>query len=722
MPQVYDRVDAVVRLGTTNPFGASGRGMSQGEYCYTNELPESENKHEHKSNHEAHGTGVTVLIVVLFAANVAVMVVRTRYLLRHLVAGAILRLHLLRYAVVSVTRDDFSHLPATGLTANRLPSQPPHADHPASDDEYQIPPAPRPVAHSSRLAKRAPPDGVSRGKKGKQVLVVELPERERISDDEVLTRDQGARPDNERVQVASVTVEAAAVTNGTPAAVSTNEEKLAQSDVREMGWLVGLQHAIRSQLVATVEKFAQNVAAALPALVPTQPPVSAPTLTLDHSPIASSTATAPRVWSTSIPITPISPVPSHKSTPALVIPVPEPASDPLPTLEPELVPIVANGPDSILASVSVLPVEPDLQPPVVVADPAPAGAPAPAVDLVPDCDRASEPAPTPEAQVGQTEGGASKDEVSNADAEVHEPVAPIEEDCGRPEEGTHEGGVMEDSATAGQFADPASVPPADSASISPSDPSPNPSAVPAPDAAASPSPSPVSAQDPAVVPAHGEPDSTLAPGQTSEAALGAARAPGLDASTTPTPTPAPAPVELHDGPESAPVLAIVPPSTPALALEGESGAEPASNPVAALGSASGVAGNELPAQTAQVEDRIPAANQADEMGSGGRLDTHQVEVAGEVEKPGVQVAETPSDNQTENGVGATERSGVISSEKEQAGVALVSADVEMKGDLEPMAEPAEEQVNTSGVIAPTLASELLILRFPPPVKVLIPPL
>ncbi|KAG9091627.1 hypothetical protein FRC06_000487, partial [Ceratobasidium sp. 370] len=392
----------------------------------------------------------------------------------------------------------------------------------------------------------------------------------------------------------------------------------------------------------------------------------------------------------------------------------------------------------------------DPQPPVVVADPAPAGAPAPAVDLVPDFERAPEPAQTPEAQVGQTEGGASQDEGSKADAEVREPVAPIEEDGGRLEvkvvnvgasdvvegpeavtlpEGTNEGGVIEDSAsepsstpdvtslsdlgsdptpasnpssepapgsaptpapcplssapvpvldpaptvgqasvpvaTGGQFADPASVLPADSASISPSDQSPHPSAVPAPDAAASPSPSPISSQDPAD-------------------ALGATRAPGLDESITPTPTPAPAPVGLHDGPESAPVLAIVGLSTPTSASEGESGAEPASNSVAVLGSASGVAGNELLAQMVQ---------------------THQVEVAGEVEKPGVQVAETPPDNQTENGVGATERSGVISSEKEQAGVALVSADVEMKGDLEPMAEPAEEQVNTSGVIAPTLASE-----------------
>ncbi|KAG9078352.1 hypothetical protein FRC06_008410, partial [Ceratobasidium sp. 370] len=406
-------------------------------------------------------------------------------------------------------------------------------------------------------------------------------------------------------------------------------------------------------------------------------------------------------------------------------------------------------------------------------------------------DRASEPAPTPGAQVGQTEGGASEDDVSKADAEVREPVAPIEEDGGRPEEvkvanvgasdvvegpeavtlpeETNEGGVMEDSgfepsstpdvisisdlgsdptpasnpsfepapgsaptltpcplssapvpvldpaptvgqasvpiATGGHLADPASVLPADSASISPSGQSPHPSAVPAPDAAASPSPSPVSPQDPAVVPAHGETDSTLAPGQTSEATLGAARAPGLDASTTPTPKPAPAPVGLHDRPESAPVLAIVPPSTTAPALEGGSGAKRASNPVAVLVSASGVAGNEPPAQTVQVEDRIPAANQADEMGSEGRLDTHQVEVAREVGKPVVQVAETASDDQTGNGAGPTGMSGVISSVKEQAGVAPVPANVDIKGDSEPVAEPAEEQVNTSGVIAPTLEDE-----------------
>ncbi|KAG9118522.1 hypothetical protein FRC07_006927, partial [Ceratobasidium sp. 392] len=61
MPEIYDRVDAVVRLATTNPFSASNRGMSQGEYCYTNELPEEETGPKDKAEREPKQPGITAL-------------------------------------------------------------------------------------------------------------------------------------------------------------------------------------------------------------------------------------------------------------------------------------------------------------------------------------------------------------------------------------------------------------------------------------------------------------------------------------------------------------------------------------------------------------------------------------------------------------------------------------------------------------------------------------
>ncbi|KAG9075289.1 hypothetical protein FRC06_010170, partial [Ceratobasidium sp. 370] len=579
MPQVYDRVDAVVRLGTTNPFSASGRGMSQGEYCYTNELPQSENERGHKSDHEAHGSGVTVLPPFNPHSQDRDTDRRQRRRDGREDPPPAPSSRRRRDSLASPTpirrrtRDtERFPTPARRQTYREPspPSQPLYADHPDSDGEYQIPPAPRPVPRSSRLAKQAPPGRantatrqplpglqypehsdeetypvpsapkaksgsglapmrrvggyndarrrVSSGKKGTQVLAAEHPEQEQLSDDEVLTRGQDAHTDNEQVQPASITVfadvEPIAVTTSVPVAVSTNEKianaeppversngyvsepgqasqpsqrlwppwywppfapqplppnptnhelcpacveksapkvcenchttfnpgkpepantgpsndqttkpvgvyslvcletPMGESDVRELvkneldrilrenrlveGLAGRVADAIRPELPAMVEKFARDLAAALPALVPNQPPVSTPMLTLDPSPTAPSTATAPLTLRTaSIPITPISPVPAHKSTP-IITPVTEPASGPLPTREPEPVPTVANGPDPILDSVLESSVEPipetpgpvtapeptpsvqDPQPLVVMADPAPAGAPAPA--------------------------------------------------------------------------------------------------------------------------------------------------------------------------------------------------------------------------------------------------------------------------------------------------------------------------------------------------------
>lgn len=229
-----------------------------------------------------------------------------------------------------------------------------------------------------------------------------------------------------------------------------------ESDVREMvkneldrilkeGKLVeGLAgrvaDAIRPELAAMVSKFAQDLAAAIPAIptipaVPDQPPVPALMLTLDPSPAGPFATSAPLTFrSASTPMTPISPAVARTTVPAAV-----PAS----SSPPGLVPTAATSPDSILDP-PVSPIEPvqqplgqvptpeptpsvhDPQPPAVVADSTRAGPSAPVIDAVPDFGRASEPGPTPEAQVSQTEGGASKGDVLTVDAEVHGPVVPVE--------------------------------------------------------------------------------------------------------------------------------------------------------------------------------------------------------------------------------------------------------------------------------------------------------
>ncbi|KAG8793524.1 hypothetical protein FRC12_002484 [Ceratobasidium sp. 428] len=61
MPEIYDRVDAVVRLATTNPFNTAGRGMSNGEYSYTAEIPEIEAEFRKKAEQQPKQPGVTTL-------------------------------------------------------------------------------------------------------------------------------------------------------------------------------------------------------------------------------------------------------------------------------------------------------------------------------------------------------------------------------------------------------------------------------------------------------------------------------------------------------------------------------------------------------------------------------------------------------------------------------------------------------------------------------------
>ncbi|KAG8757673.1 hypothetical protein FRC12_010234 [Ceratobasidium sp. 428] len=61
MPEIYDRVDAVVRLATTNPFNTAGRGMSNGEYSYTAEIPEVEAEFRKKAEQQPKQPGVTTL-------------------------------------------------------------------------------------------------------------------------------------------------------------------------------------------------------------------------------------------------------------------------------------------------------------------------------------------------------------------------------------------------------------------------------------------------------------------------------------------------------------------------------------------------------------------------------------------------------------------------------------------------------------------------------------
>ncbi|KAG8717925.1 hypothetical protein FRC08_006345 [Ceratobasidium sp. 394] len=639
MPQVYDRVDAVVRLGTTNPFNTSGRGMSQGEYCYTGELPESERQPGDSGNREARKPGVTVLPD--FNPHLPEEDTSRRQRRRD---G--------REDPPSRRRRDF---PASPTPMRRRvrdteqyptptrrqtyrdpspPSEPAYAEHPVSDEEYQTPRVP-PVARSSRLAKQASPGRASSGnrqllsdsyypehsdedaypvpsvskvknrtgpaptgdaggyddrqqripsnKNGKKVQVVEPPEQERLSSEEVLPRDQDAYTENKQAQPASATVDAnvepAIAPESVPIAVSANGEKtgnmeppteksngclsepgqpsqpsqpsqppwppwywppfasqslppnqtphdlcpscaaksapkvceschtsftpnkpepanqgtsndqptksMDESGVREMvkneldrllkenklleGLASRVVDAIRPELSTMVSNFAQEVAAALPILVPAQPPISVPALTLDPSPAAPAASSAPSTFrSTSIPMTPISPVPIHTPTPVLVTPVPGLAANSLPVHEPEPVLVVANGPDSVLDPAPVSPLEPaqqtlgqinapepappvhDLPPLALKSDPAPTIPPTLAVGAVPDFDRASESASTLEAQAGQTEGGADKDEVSKLDGEVQEPVVsvegpllvgqaasgvePVEDDDGKPEE------------------------------------------------------------------------------------------------------------------------------------------------------------------------------------------------------------------------------------------------------------------------------------------------
>ncbi|KAG9101281.1 hypothetical protein FS749_008253 [Ceratobasidium sp. UAMH 11750] len=953
MPQVYDRVDAVVRLSTTNPFNTSGRGMSQGEYCYTGELPESERQPGDSGNREARKPGVTVLPD--FNPHPPEEDTGRRQRRRDGREDPPSRRR--RDFPASPTpirrrvRDTEQYPTPTRRQTYRDPSplsEPAYAEHPVSDEEYQTPQAP-PVARSSRLAKQASSGRASSGnrqplpdsyypehsdedaypapsvpkmknrawpaptgnaggfddrqeripssKNGKEVQVVEPPEQEQTFSEEGLIRGQAAYTESKQVQPASATVNAniepAIVLESAPIAVSANGEKtgnmeppreksngylsepgqpsqpsqpsqppwppwywppfasqpqppnqtphdlcpscaaksapkvceschtsftpnklepsnpgtsndqpaksMDESDVREMvkseldrllkenklleGLAGRVVDAIRPELSTMVSNFAQEVAAALPALVPAQPSISVPTLTLDPSPAAPVTSSAPSTFrSASIPMTPISPVPVHTPTPVLVDPVPGLVAHSPPAREPEPVLVVANGPDSVLDSVPVPPLElapqinaPELVPPVydppplaLKSDSAPTSPPTLAVGAVPEFDRAPESAPILEAQVGQTEGGADKDEVSKVDAEVREPVVQVEEpllvgqaasgvgpvevqgvEAVAPSEGKDNqvvgapdsvplsvpgmtpGPILErvsdiipDSTPASnlasepamilesppapapssplapapapldpvptvnqasvpvvtgeQLVDPDYAPPADSAPISMSEASPGPLAVPASDEVAAPP-----AQYPPVTAAH---ESNSA--QSSEGVL-AVPVSGLDVSIMP--TLAPAPVQPHEVLKPVPELAVLPPSNPAGALES------ALNPITAPDSASGIVVDEPAAQTAPVEEKVPTTNQADEGVGEERLDTPDVEVAGEV---GLVV---PVAMENED-ASATELGGVTPSEEETDGTPA-PANIDTKGDLEPVEEPAREQIDTSGVVAPMLEEE-----------------
>lgn len=155
---VYDRVDAVVRLATTNPFSASGRGMSQGEYCYTNELPQSENERERKTDREPHEPGVTVLPSFNPHPQEPDTGRRQRRRDGREDPPAVPSSRRRRDSPASPTpvRRRTRDAPARRQTF-REPSpqsRPVYAEHLDSDEEYQIPQA-RPGARSSRLAKQA---------------------------------------------------------------------------------------------------------------------------------------------------------------------------------------------------------------------------------------------------------------------------------------------------------------------------------------------------------------------------------------------------------------------------------------------------------------------------------------------------------------------------------------------------------------------------------------